>query len=64
MELKTYAVIYHWAGEDVDLMHITTLDAEAAETRAREILNATEYGDSEYYLDMILDSNLQIVARL
>ena len=67
-ELKQIIVIYHYDGEDVDVMDVQAYSVEHAIDLAHEELaqiSERDGGNHEYYLDLLIDpETCQIIDRL
>ena len=64
-ELKQIIVIYHYDGEDVDVMDVQAYSVEHAIDLAHEELAERDGRNHEYYLDLLIDpETCQIIDRL
>jgi NAD-dependent SIR2 family protein deacetylase len=67
-EKQQYIIVYHYDGEDVDVMDLMASSPEHAIDLAHEKLNqlkAKEPSKREYYLDLLIDpETCQIIERL
>lgn len=67
-EKQQYIIVYHYDGEDVDVMDVKASSAEHAIDLAHEKLNQLSESEGtlhEYYLDLLIDpETCQIIERL